>query len=134
MKKYNYEQAMTEDILEYIKDNHIQLDWALSEDELLEQLSDMLWAEDCITGNGADYYDTEQNCEEYIAYNLNLAIEACEEFCVEMETILRVYHVNMLSSFLDCNIRCYLLDKCILKAIKQLKEEDRENFFKEMDE
>ena len=135
MEKYDYERSIIRDILDYIHDNHITIDWTDTEDDIAEYLIDMLWNEDCITGNSGDgsYYDTEEKCESYLAYNLNLTIEACEEFCVSMEVLLNMYHDKNIARYLDSTIRCYLLNSCIYQAITELKKEEYENFFREPD-
>lgn len=135
MKKYDYEEAITNDIIDYIKDNNVELDWTTSDDSILEYLADILWYEACITGNDCNgsYYDTEENCEKYLAYNLKISIEACEEFCVTMKKLLEQYHNNTLARYLDSTIRCYLLDNCIAQTIEILKKEEYEKFFRELD-
>ena len=135
MKKYNYESAIIRDILDYIHDNHITIDWTDTEDNIAEYLTDMFWDETCITGNGYgdSYYDTEENCEKYLAYNLNLMIEACDEFCVVMKKLLEQYYNRTLARYLDSTIRCYLLNGCIYQVIQELKKEEYENFFRELD-
>ena len=60
MEKYDYEKAITNDIINYIKDNYVELDWTTSDDDIADYLIDILWSEDCITGNGSNYYDTEE--------------------------------------------------------------------------
>ena len=136
MEKYDYEKAITNDIINYIKDNYVELDWTTSDDDIAEYLTDILWNEACITGNsyGDSYYDTEENCEKYLAYNLNLMIEACDEFCVIMKKLLGQYYNRTLARYLDSTIRCYLLNNCVYKAIEILKKEEYENFFRELDE
>lgn len=135
MEKYDYEKAITNDIINYIKDNYVELDWTTSDDDIADYLNDILWNESCITGNdyNVSYYDTEENCEKYLAYNLDLIIEACEEFCIIMEKLLEQYHNKTLARYLDLTIRCYLLNSCIYRAIEILKKEEYENFFRESD-
>lgn len=116
---YNYYEAMKKDILDYITDN-INLNDFENEDELEDYLNDELWAESTITGNGPDYYGTEEQCEEYLNGNFGLVIEACEEFCISMEILVRRYRDKQLARYLDATIRCYLLGEVIAKIVDQI--------------
>lgn len=49
---YNYMEAMTEDIREYIK-NEVTLSDYSDRDELEEHLNETLWIEDSVTGNAS---------------------------------------------------------------------------------
>ncbi|MDE6861804.1 MAG: hypothetical protein K2J31_03530 [Alistipes sp.] len=49
---YNYLEAVTADVLDYIKDNDI-LVTAENREEIEEQLNDDLWTCDRVTGNGS---------------------------------------------------------------------------------
>lgn len=135
MKKYDYEHAMIRDILDYIHDNHITIDWTDTEDNIIEDLTDMLWNEDCITGNGSQYYDTENKCSEYLCQNSDILYEAAQEFCIDDNIIMLISHFEnkTLAQYFDSTIRCYLLNSCIYQAIQELKKEEYENFFREPD-
>lgn len=50
---YNYMEAMTESIKEYIK-NEVTLSDYSDREELEEYLNDTLWAEDSVTGNATN--------------------------------------------------------------------------------
>ena len=135
MKKYDYEEAITNDIIDYIKDNNVELDWTDTEDNIIEDLTDMLWNEDCITGNGTQYYNTENKCSEYLCQNTDILYEAAQEFCIDDNIITLISHFEnkTLARYFDSTIRCYLLDSCIAKAIEILKKEEYEKFFRESD-
>lgn len=51
-EKYDYLEAVTADVLDYIKDNDITVT-ADNREEIEEQLRDDLWACDRVTGNGS---------------------------------------------------------------------------------
>jgi hypothetical protein len=120
MEKYDYRAALVNDIKEYIKDN--PQEWAdpLETDDITEYWYDILWAEDCITGNGAYWYAKEEECEEYISHNVDLAFEACQEFGIDMRSLAEaVVHGNA-ARYVDCTIRCYLLGECLEQALEEL--------------
>ena len=116
---YNYRIEMKQDILDYINFNITLEDWEFR-DDLEDYLYNELWAENSITGNGGNYYNTETDCEAYLAYNLNLMIEACEEFGIDMKILLLHYHDGDLARHLDCAIRCYLLGEVIHNVLDEI--------------
>lgn len=118
-QQYKYRTEMATDILDYIDFNITLEDWEFRTD-LEDYLYNELWTESHITGNGAYYYDTENYCEDYLAHNLNLAMEACEEFCVDMKTLLQHYHDGDLARFLDCTIRSYLLGEVLHNVLNDI--------------
>lgn len=116
---YNYRQEMKQDILNYINSNITLEDWEFR-DDIEDYLYNELWAENSITGNGGNYYNTESYCESYLAYNLDLMMEACEEFCVDMKILLQHYHDENLARYLDCTIRCYLLGEVLYNVLNEI--------------
>ena len=54
MDKYDYKKAIVKDIKEYIKNNPQQVADPFVTDDIENYWYDILWAEDCITGNGAN--------------------------------------------------------------------------------
>ena len=117
--KTDYRAEMKQDILDYIDSNITLEDWEFRTD-IEDYLYSELWADDSITGNGGNYYDTEISCESYLAYNLDLIMEACEEFCVDMKILLQHYHDGDLARFLDCTIRCYLLGEVLYNVLNEI--------------
>ena len=119
MEKYDYRQALINDIKQYIQDNPYQLADPFITDNLEEYWYDILWAEDCITGNGGDWYDTEEKCAEYICHNMDLIYEAAEEYGIDdMKTLRKYYESQSLARYFDCTIRCYLLGECLQQALE----------------
>ena len=69
MTKYNYLEAVKEDVKNYI-DNEINFTDFDSLEELKEKLNDELWIEDSVTGNASgSYYCNAYKAEESIAHN-----------------------------------------------------------------
>lgn len=80
MTKYNYMEAVKEDVRNYI-DNEINFADFDSLEELGEKLNDELWTEDSVTGNASgSYYCNSYKAEESIAHNWDLLEEALDEF------------------------------------------------------
>lgn len=120
MEKYDYRAALVNDIKEYIKDN--PQEWAnpLETDDIAEYWYDILWCEDCITGNGADWYAKEEECEEYISHNIDLAFKACQDFGIDMRNLAEATANGDAARYVDCTIRCYLLGECLEQALEEL--------------
>ena len=116
---YDYRKAIKLDILDYIESNITLEDWEFRTD-LEDDLYSELWANDSITGNGGKYYDTESYCESCLAYNLDLMMEACEEFGIDMKILLQHYHDGDLARHLDCAIRCYLLGEVLYDILNEI--------------
>lgn len=115
MTNYNYLQAMTSDILDYIKEN-IDLNDFSDREELEEKLNDDLWTEDSVTGNASGSYTfNAYQAEEYVAHNLDLFGEALDEFGCDD---IRKYLDSPESA--DVTIRCYLLGQAIAEALDEL--------------
>nr|DAP38435.1 MAG TPA: hypothetical protein [Caudoviricetes sp.] len=94
MTKYNYLEAVKNDVKEYMEENNIT--------EVTEDLYDILIDEDSITGNMSGSYTLNRwQAEENLCHNMDLLKQACD----------------MLGSTPDLNnpeacdvtIRCYLL-------------------------
>ena len=121
MEKYDYRAAMVKDIKEYIKDNSHALNVdPLEEDDITSYWYDMMWSEDCITGNNAYYYDTEEKCEEYLKGNLKLYFEAARELQDETIGHDAMWKKENPAQYMDATIRCYLLYECIDRALEEL--------------
>ena len=115
---YNYRKEMKQDILNYINSNITLDDWEFRND-LEDYLYNELWANDSITGNGGNYYSLEFICSDCLAYNLELIMEACEEFCIDMKTLSQHHHDGDLARYLDCTIRCYVLGQAIDRVLEK---------------
>ena len=106
--KYNYLEAVKEDIKEYIKENNINLEEINKED-----LSDTLYLEDSITGNmSGSYTINTYKAEENLCHNLGLLKEACEMLGTEIELDN--------PEACDVIIRCYVLPQALDEVIKEM--------------
>ena len=122
MKKYDYENAICCDVLDYIKSNGIMqdiLDAYAQGDEALEDLKDHL-DDDLfvseVTGNDSDEgykHEGEFYVSEYLCGNFDLLKDAFA-------------HLGEPTKFsavaFDTTIRCYLLNWCIDKVVEKIIE------------
>lgn len=119
MTNYNYLEAVTSDVLDYIKEE-INLDeWKGNREGLEEKLNDELWTVDSVTGNASGSYTFNTwEAEENLAHNWDLLAEALDEFGRDGMDVLRQGAEAM-----DVTIRCYLLGQAIAEALDELEEE-----------
>lgn len=125
MEKYNYYQAMRDDVMEYIKDNYTQeelkdkLSTKEEEMEFEQQLNDELWVCDSVTGNASGSYTfSTYKAEENLSHNLDLLKDALEEFGGDFANALEKG-----AEFCDVTIRCYLLSTTIWECLDIIKDE-----------
>lgn len=115
---YDYREAMTEDVKEWIKQNIDLTEWTEDREGLEQQLNDDLWTEDSITGNASgSYYCNSYKAEESIAHNWNLLNEALDEF--------EQNNINVIekgAEWADVIIRCYLLGFVISDVLDEMEE------------
>lgn len=115
---YDYREAMTEDVKEWIKENIDLTEWTEDREGLEQQLNDDLWTEDSITGNASGfYYCNSYNAEESIAHNWDLLNEALDEFGQN--------NINVIekgAEWADVTIRCYLLGFVISDVLDEMEE------------
>ena len=118
---YDYLKEMTGDVMEYITDNYTPEDYMPENSDIKEVLNDELWAEDSITGNGANgkYFDSAAEAQQAAFQNVDLLIEAIEEFGNEPEQYKKAMKDP---HFADSTIRCYMLSNAIYNALKELRE------------
>ena len=120
--RYNYIEAVTADVLDYINENNITVTNE-TRDEVEQQLNDDLWACDSVTGNASGSYTFNAwQAEENICHNWDLLAEACDEFGSDAAELLRKG-----AEACDVTIRCYLLGQAISAALDEVEtEEDTE--------
>lgn len=115
---YDYREAMTEDVKEWIKENIDLTEWTEDREGLEQQLNDDLWTEDSITGNASgSYYCNSYKAEKSIAHNWDLLNEALDEFG---ENNINVIEKG--AEWADVTIRCYLLESVISDVLDEMKE------------
>lgn len=116
--KYNYEEAMKEDIMNYIHENFTaeQLRERTPE-ELEADLEDELWVCDSVTGNASGSYTfCTATAKEYVCYNIDLLRDAYADFCESVGYAL----LNESWEGMDVTIRCYLLPRVLPEVIEEV--------------
>lgn len=109
---YDYLEAVTDDIREYIADEIDLTEWAGRREELEEKLNEDLWCEDSVTGNASGSYTfSTYKAEEYLMHNLDLLSDAVYEFGGGVDVL------KSGAEACDVTIRCYLLPQAISKAL-----------------
>lgn len=127
MEKYDYRDAVKNDVLEYMQDREVFNDFDLEDFERLDgdaqnyggDLCDALWIEDSVTGNASGSYTfNAYDAEENLAHNMDLLQEACEEFGQDMgEAVKRG------PEYCDVTIRCYLLSEVVPEVLDEVQPE-----------
>ena len=117
MKKYNYFEAVKNDIREYLENEIDLADWEGQRYELEEALNDDLWTVDSVTGNASGSYTFNTwKAEENLAHNLDLLAEALDAFGCDNS-----YLLNNGAEAADVTIRCYLLSQAIAEVLDELE-------------
>ena len=117
MEKYDYYDAVKEDVLKAIKEDDKLLP---REDEdaadYEERLADALWASE-VTGNGsyAYYYSDEEDAIAAVMGNLDLCIEAYKEFGIDEDAVDFMSNIRSV----DVTIRSYILPSVIHDIIEE---------------
>lgn len=118
-ERYDYLEAVTDDVREYIREEVDLAEWKGNRDGLEEKLNDDLWTADSVTGNASgSYYCNAWRAEEALSHNWDLLAEALLEFGQDGTDVLEQGAESM-----DVTIRCYLLGQAIAEALDELEEE-----------
>lgn len=121
MTKYDYMEAVKEDVKNYI-DSEINFEDFDSLEELEEKLNVDLWVEDSVTGNGSGSYTFNRvQASLYVLDNMDLLQEAIDEFAIEPATVGNKF-ISEDWEWFDVTIRCYLLGSAISEVLDDLKE------------
>ena len=123
MEKYDYRQAVRNDILDYIKEHDIQVT-DKNREEVQGFLYDTLFVEDSVTGNASGSYTFNTwKAEEYLCHNLDLLAEAIDEFVADAGTYKDCIES---AETADVTIRCYLLTECLSSVLDELEVEEED--------
>ncbi len=120
MEKYNYLQNVINDVRTWCEENPETLNslkaGEIDADEAAEQINDLCWISDSVTGNASGSYTFNTwEAEENLCHNLDLLEEACTEFGCNMgEAIERG------AEYCDVTIRCYLLNQAVAEVLEEV--------------
>lgn len=119
MERYNYLEAVTADVLNYINENNITVTTE-NREEVEQQLNDDLFVNDSVTGNASGSYTFNAwEAEENICHNMELLAEACEGFGSDAAKMFADG-----AEVCDVTIRCYLLGQAIAAALDEVETEE----------
>ena len=104
MERYDYYQAVKDDIKQYIEDHDVKVTTSNRED-LEQELYDEMFISDSVTGNASGSYTFNTwQAEENLCHNLDLLSEALTEFgCNGADALERG------AEYCDVTIRCYFV-------------------------
>lgn len=127
---YDYEEAVRNDIEDYILENYDRNNLADfdDEDDFKDYLIDMLVDEDSITGNASgSYYCNSYKAQEALNGNIDLLRDACEELDLSNEEIGERFLDGDFEYF-DCIVRCYIVtcSNVIEDVVDELLEENND--------
>lgn len=119
---YDYREAMTEDVKEWIKENIDLTEWTEDREGLEQQLNDNLWTADSVTGNGSGSYTFNRvQASLYVLDNMDLLQEAIEEFATDPATVGDKF-ISEDWEWFDVTIRCYLLGSVTSEVLDEMEE------------
>lgn len=116
---YNYLEEMKNDVMEYVN-NEIDLKDYEDRDELEQELNDVLWTVDSVTGNASGSYTFNRwQAKEYVVDNIGELEEAVREFCIDSKTVTDKF-LSEEWEYFDVTIRCYLLWQAIGEVLDEM--------------
>lgn len=104
MERYDYKEAVKNDVIQYLEENWEKGKRITDEDRMT--LHDDMFIADSVTGNGSGSYTfNSYEAEENVCHNLDLLGEALDEFCTDTATLRE----KLCGEWADVTIRCYML-------------------------
>ena len=118
MEKYDYYDAVKEDILNAIEeDDELLPREGEDKTDYEERLTDALWDSET-TGNGSSayyYYSDEEDAIAAVMTNLDLCSEAFQELEIDVDAVAFMSDIRSA----DVAIRCYILSSIIHDIIEE---------------
>lgn len=121
--KYNYFEAVKDDVVEYIREEINLAEYEGRRDDLEEKLNNDLWTVDSVTGNGSGSYTfCRETAKGYVLEDAETVAEALKQFDVDAETIADKF-LSQDWEYFDVTARCYELGSAIAEALDEIEEE-----------
>ena len=121
MEKYNYQQAVIDDIKQYINDNNIIVT-EKNRDDIYDTLYDDLVNSDSVTGNASGSYTFNTwQAEENLCHDWDLMEEAGNELGYDSDVLARG------AEYLDVMIRFYLVGQVLGSVLDEIQQDDDED-------
>jgi hypothetical protein len=128
MEKYNYDEAIKNDIYEWLEENgefYEHEDGTITYDDVYDDM----FVADSVTGNGSGSYTFSRwKAEEHICHNLELLKDAIEALGGDYEMAMKS------AEDADVTIRCYMLSQYLQEGIDKYNEEHHREVVEEDDE
>lgn len=109
---YDYESEVRNDVIEYGNEWLSYNNETVREeniDEIRDRLYEAMWTSDSVTGNGSGSYTFNRwVAEENLCHNMDLFLEAAEEFGSDMASLIKEG-----AEVMDVTIRCYLFPRLL---------------------
>jgi hypothetical protein len=122
---YNYENEVKNDVIEYGNEWLSYNNETVREeniDEIRDRLHEAMWMSDSVTGNGSGSYTFNRwVAEENLCHNMDLFIEAAEEFGSDMASLIEEG-----AEVMDVTIRCYLFPRFLDEFLDEKLNETNE--------
>ena len=126
---YNYVDAVKDSILDFIATEEFDLTQFEDRYDAYQELNDLLWDNDSVTGNGSGSYTYDrEEAKKYLfdsADGMSLLKDAVSEFGIEAETIAEKMMEEDWEWF-DVTIRCYALGEALDEALNEVWEDNEE--------
>ena len=120
MERYDYQQAVKDDIRQYIEDHDVKVTTS-NREELESSLYDEMFISDSVTGNASGSYTFNTwQAEENLCHNWDLMEEAGNELGYDSDVLAKG------AEYLDVMIRCYLLGQCLGEVLDEVETDDDE--------
>jgi len=119
----NYFEQVKADIKQYLEDNEYRFSIHELEtedpDEVREELYNILWTEDSVTGNASGSYTfNREESKQYVLDDMDTVAEALKEFCVEAQTIGDKF-ISEDWDYFDVTARCYVLGQALDEVLAE---------------
>lgn len=121
-ERYDYREAMAEDIYDYLCENGIDGSEYADRDDAFEKLNDALWVEDSVTGNASGSYTMDRDtAKRYVFDNWDLVMDAYRELG-EFDKLVEAMESSNFE-YMDVLVRCYLLGEVLYSVLEDLEAE-----------
>lgn len=117
MEFYDYNEAVRDDVREYIENEINLTEWKGNREGLESELYDDCFVSDSVTGNASgSYWCNAYKAEECLAHNWDILADALDEFGGDTNVL------RMGAEACDVTIRCYLLGSAISDVLDEYEE------------
>ena len=117
--KYDYREAIKEDIRVYLGENYgeeLIKEKMQDRETWQEELYNEMWIDDSITGNASGSYTFNTwQAEENLCHNMDILKEALEEFGCDIS------YLEKGAEACDVTIRCYLLSEALQEELDNIE-------------